>query len=190
MTDATGNTCISNVAFFDLLLQQFRGTEGELPMATTYLSQAIAEEDPLHKAVLIRIAKEKIKSATVLASILLALAKGRTASVSGQSENTEFGRLLKSNGITGNSLERAEASVHNMPDHSHTPSSGHHKNHRPDHSLRLRSNIATEERQIAVYEKLTRLTSNSHFVSALNQVRRRQVKHLNEFSNLLKKIRR
>ena len=190
MTDATGNPCMSNVAFFDLLLQQLRGTEGELPMATTYLSQAMAEEDPLYKAVLLRIAKEKIKSATVLASILLALAEGRTASVSRQSEDKEFGRLLKSNGIAGNSLERAEALIHDMPDHSHTPSSGQHKNHRPDDSPRLRSNIATEERQIAVYEKLTRLTSNSQFVSALNQVRRLQLEHLNELSNLLKKISR
>ncbi|SHM83444.1 Mn-containing catalase [Pseudomonas asturiensis] len=188
MTDATGNTFMSNVAFFDLLLEQFRGTEGELPMATTYLSQAITEENPLHKAVLIRIAKEKIKSATVLATILLALSKGRTASVSGQSDVTEVGRPLKSNGIASHSLERAKASVQDTPDHSQPRSSEPQDDHRPDDSLR--SNIATEKRQVAIYEQLTRLTSNRHFISALNQVRRRQVKHLNEFSNLLKKISR
>ncbi|WP_439895161.1 manganese catalase family protein [Pseudomonas syringae] len=188
MSDPTSNTFMSNLAFFDLLLEQFRGAEGELPMATAYLSQAITEDDPVHKAALIRIAKEKIKNARVLASILLELAKGHTSNLSAGPDSANFGALLKGKGIISNPLEATEASAEQMDDNPQQPSDkvpdaaqlGHY----------LRSNIATEENQIAVYEQLTSLTSDTHFISALNQAKRRQVKHLNEFEAMLKKIRR
>ncbi|WP_122466402.1 manganese catalase family protein [Pseudomonas viridiflava] len=188
MSDPTSNTFMSNLAFFDLLLEQFRGAEGELPMATAYLSQAITEDDPAHKAALIRIAKEKIKNARVIASILLELAKGHTSNLSGGPDSADFGALLKGKGIISNPLEATEASAEQMDDNPQQPSDkvpdaaqlGHY----------LRSNIATEEKQIAVYEQLTSLTSDTHFISALNQAKRRQVKHLNEFEAMLKKIRR
>ncbi|MBA1229183.1 hypothetical protein G7013_05910 [Pseudomonas viridiflava] len=188
MTDPTNNTVMSNLAFFDLLLEQFRGAEGELPMATAYLSQAITEEDPAHKAALIRIAKEKIKNARVLASILLELAKGSTTSLSGMPDHSEFSTLLKGKGITSNTLEMTEASAEQMKDSPQQSPPKVRDATQLDHYLR--SNIATEEKQIAVYKQLTSLTSDNHFISALNQAKRRQLKHLNEFEAMLKKVKR
>lgn len=188
MTDPTSNTFMSSIAFFDLLLEQFRGAEGELPMATAYLSQAISESDPEHKALLIRIAKEKIKNARVLASILLELAKGHTARPSDQPDRAKFRTLLQDKGIISNELENTEISAEQMGDTLEPQSTTTRDATRHDHYLQ--SNIATEEKQIAIYEQLTAMTSDSHFITALNQAKRRQIKHRNEFATLLKKIKR
>ncbi|MEE5053504.1 manganese catalase family protein [Pseudomonas alliivorans] len=188
MSPPKNHTFMSNLAFFDLLLEQFRGAEGELPMATEYLSQAITEDNPAYKAALIRIAKEKIKNARVLASILLELAKGQTSNLSGVPDSADFGALLTAKGIASNTLETTEASAKQMDDDTQKPSRTVRDAKELDHYLR--SNIATEERQIAVYEQLTSLTSDSHFIRVLSQAKRRQMKHLNEFEAMLKSIKR
>ncbi|MEE4104503.1 hypothetical protein V2I78_10460 [Pseudomonas viridiflava] len=60
-----------NIKLFDLLLLQFGGSEGELTMAIAYLTQATTDDNAMRKAALVRIAREKIKHADTLGSILL-----------------------------------------------------------------------------------------------------------------------
>lgn len=65
---------ISSIKLFNLLFEQFSGSDGELPLAITYLEEAAGEQDGVYKATLIRIAKAKIRNADILGSILLQLA--------------------------------------------------------------------------------------------------------------------
>jgi Mn-containing catalase len=183
---------MSSIAFFDLLLEQFKGAEGELPMATTYLTQATIEDNPAHKAALKRIAKEKIENARVLASILLALSKGHIGPLPGQTDRTQFDQLLNDKGITSNYLTLAEASAERTAEAAYPQDSALHLDMDVDlatgHTHYLASNIATEERQIRIYEKLCFMTSNAYFISALNRARNNQIKHRDEFVRMLRKI--
>ena len=101
------NSFISSIKFFDLLLEQFSGSEGELPLAITYLAQAVDVEDGIYKATLIRIAKAKIRHADIMGSILLQIAKDQIGPLSIAPDSEKLENFLINNGFHNFQYQRA-----------------------------------------------------------------------------------
>lgn len=59
MNNQHGNRYHFDENLFELLLWQFSGSEGELPMTIAYLTQAANEDYALRKSTLVRIATGK-----------------------------------------------------------------------------------------------------------------------------------
>jgi Mn-containing catalase len=174
-----------NIKLFDLLLLQFGGSEGELTMAIAYLTQATTDDNAMRKAALVRIAREKIKHADTLGSILLHLNQGRTGPLSTSMSRTELRTLLTVKGLKNNNMERATESLNAFLAAETSPSGERH--YASDPKVYLAANIATEERQIAAYGRIAHLTTDSNFVSALNYAKSRQIQHRDEFLDLLRR---
>src|SRR3954468_20389186 len=72
----------SNPGLANLMLEQFGGPQGELAAAMRYFTQALAEEDPGRKDMLLDIATEELSHLEIIGSIIAMLnrgAKGRLA---------------------------------------------------------------------------------------------------------------
>jgi Mn-containing catalase len=186
MHNSSDNPKYFNVKFFDLLLAQFGGAEGELPMAIAYLTQATTEIHPARKAALVRIAREKIKHADTLGSMLLQMAHKRSGPLSAQIKRSELNELLVNKDVRDDHLKRASTLLKNFMSAEHPQPTERH--YAADPTIYLAANIATEERQIAAYEQLAGLTTNSHFLSALNFAKARQILHREEFLDLLSRV--
>lgn len=66
----------SNPALANLMLEQFGGPQGELAAAMRYFTQALAEEDPGRKDMLLDIATEELSHLEVIGSIVAMLNRG------------------------------------------------------------------------------------------------------------------
>ena len=157
-------------------------------MAIAYLTQASNERDPMRRASLVRIAREKIKHADTLGSILLQMAQGRTGPLSTRMNQSELRDLLNNKGLKNNNLESASHSLKSFLDA--TPVESAERHYAEDPSVYLCANIATEEKQIAAYERIAELTTDSNFLSAVNFAKARQVQHRDEFLDLLRRATR
>ena len=72
----------TNPALGSLLLEQFGGPDGELAAAMRYFTQALAEDDPGRKDMLLDIATEELSHLEVIGSIVAMLNKGAKAQLS------------------------------------------------------------------------------------------------------------
>lgn len=170
---------------FGLLLQQFSGNEGELPMAIAYLTQATNDTDSLRRSTLVRIAREKIKHANIVGAMLLQMAQGRSGPLSTKFNQAELTELLSKKGVQNGNLERASSLLRNFKNSNTLEYSGRH--YASDPLVYLKANIVTEEKQIAAYEMIAALTKESNFVSAVNYAKARQILHRDEFIDLLRR---
>jgi Mn-containing catalase len=174
-----------NDPLFKLLLQQLGGSEGELPMAIAYLTQATTDNDAARKSALVRIAREKIKHADLLGSMLLQLTKGGGGPLPTHLDREELRDLLKNKGLRNDNVERASVLLKSFIEAEDVQSSARY--YASDPKIYLAANIATEDKQIAAYEELATLTTDSNFVSALNYAKSRQIDHRAEFVDLLRR---
>src|SRR3546814_6868780 len=65
-----------NPGLANLLLEQFGGAQGELAAASRYFTQALSEDDPGRKDLLMDIATEELSHLEVIGSIIVMLNKG------------------------------------------------------------------------------------------------------------------
>src|SRR3954469_16887850 len=65
-----------NPGLANLMLEQFGGPQGELAAAMRYFTQALAEEDPGRKDMLLDIATEELSHLEIIGSIVAMLNKG------------------------------------------------------------------------------------------------------------------
>lgn len=174
-----------NEVLFGLLLQQFAGSEGELPMAIAYLTQATNDADALRKSSLVRIAREKIKHANIVGAMLLQMTRGRTGPLSTRFDQADLRDLLAQEGVQHGNIERASTLLKDFNETRHLQTEGRH--YATDPMIYLKANIVTEEKQIAAYEQIAALTVDSNFVSALNYAKARQILHRDELIDLLRR---
>ena len=66
----------SNPGLANLMLEQFGGPQGELAAACRYFTQALAEDDPGRKDMLMDIATEELSHLEVIGTIVAMLNKG------------------------------------------------------------------------------------------------------------------
>src|SRR5690348_8461493 len=66
----------ANPALAGMMLEQFGGPQGELAAAMRYFTQALGEDDPGRKDMLLDIATEELSHLEVIGSIVAMLTKG------------------------------------------------------------------------------------------------------------------
>jgi len=187
MKNPSTNEFLSDIKFFDLLLEQFKWDDGELPTSIAYLTQAMNEDYPPRKASLVRIAREKLRNSDTLGSILLMISRGKTGPLPGRVDRRQFEKFLANKGV---SKEKYGAGLASLSDVAMSAGSGSSpKNlYHLDPRKYLHANIIVEEKQIITYEKLVSMTTDSNFVSALNSVQARQIQHRDEFVDMLRRL--
>jgi len=177
---------VSDLRFFDLLLQQFGGHEGELTMAIAYLTQAVGDDDPARKATLVRIARRKIRHADILGSILLHLAKGSSGPLSKTMDQAALAEFLAQKGFTINYFDHAASTLNKLTAGGEQNSALIHYSSSP--RAYLTADILLEDRQISVYSQLVSLTSEPSFISALNYAKYAQIQHREDLVDLRRRI--
>ena len=175
-----------NPALANLLLEQFGGPRGELAAAMRYFTQAIAEDDPGRKDMLLDIATEELSHLEVIGSLVAMLnkgAKGRLAE--GVEEEAAMFRALQGEGndshLTqvlyggGPALTNSGGQLWNA---GYIDSIG-------EPTADLRSNIAAEARAKIVYERLINVTPDPGVRDALTFLMTREMAHLKSFEKAL-----
>ena len=175
-----------NPALANLLLEQFGGPQGELAAAMRYFTQALAEEDPGRKDMLLDISTEELSHLEVIGSLVGMLnkgAKGRLAEA--VEEEAELFRALQGEGndshVTqvlyggGPALINSGGQLWNA---GYIDSIG-------EPTADLRSNIAAEARAKIVYERLINLTADPGVKEALTFLMTREMAHLKSFEKAL-----
>jgi Mn-containing catalase len=176
----------SNPGLANLMLEQFGGPQGELAAAMRYFTQALAEEDPGRKDMLLDIATEELSHLEVIGSIIAMLnrgAKGLLAETVDQ--QAEMYRALQGAGndshVTqilyggGPALVNSAGQLWNA---GYIDTIG-------EPTADLRSNIAAEARAKIVYERLINVTEDPGVRDALTFLMTREVAHQKSFEKAL-----
>ncbi len=185
MASAPEHSFLTGLKFFDLLLEQFSGYEGELTMAIAYLTQAAYDVEPVRRETLIRIARQKIRHADILRMILLQIAQGRARQSSAYACLDELASyLIEQRSKTRRYESRSGTSprVRILQPPLIAPRyTGNPRNY-------LEADVACEDKQIAVYRRLVSLTSDVTFINALGHLGRAQKQHRLDLLELISAI--
>ena len=175
-----------NPALANLLLEQFGGPQGELAAAMRYFTQAIGEDDPGRKDMLLDIATEELSHLEVIGSLVAMLNKGAKGQLAeAVEEEGELFRSLQGNGCSshvtqvlyggGPALINSGGQLWNA---GYIDSIG-------EPTADLRSNIAAEARAKIVYERLINVTDDPGVKEALTFLMTREMAHLKSFEKAL-----
>ncbi|MEN3365919.1 MAG: Mn-containing catalase [Burkholderiales bacterium] len=179
----------SNPGLANLLLEQFGGPQGELAAACRYFTQALAEDDPGRKDMLLDIATEELSHLEVIGTIVAMLnkgAKGKLAeaaeseadmyrSITGAGNDSHLTQVLYGGGPA---LVNSAGQLWNA---GYIDSIG-------EPTADLRSNIAAEARAKIIYERLIALTEDPGVKEALGFLMTREIAHQKSFEKALYSI--
>lgn len=174
------------ITLFELLLEQFRGMEGELPSATAYLVNAAMDRQAERRRTITQIAREKIENAEILAAILVHLARRRRGRFSRNPPPDELHQLLHSRSIKTDCFEIAKAFARRV-EAIETGQQALYPFPRDPHHY-LKRYIELEDRQIDVYSQLIDLAKSRSIVDALQEAQRRQQAHREQIAELLQRV--
>ncbi|MDQ3287226.1 MAG: manganese catalase family protein [Pseudomonadota bacterium] len=175
-----------NPALANLMLEQFGGPQGELAAAMRYFTQALAEDDPGRKDLLLDIATEELSHLEVIGTIVAMLNKGaKGALAEGVEEEAELFRTLQG---AGNDSHVTQVLYGGGP--ALTNSGGQlwtagYIDSIGEPTADLRSNIAAEARAKIIYERLINLTADSGVRDALGFLMTREISHQKSFEKAL-----
>src|SRR5690606_15843560 len=158
------------------MLEQFGGPQGELAAAMRYFTQAIAEDDPGRKDMLMDIATEELSHLEVIGHLVAMLNKGAKGRLA-EAVEQEADLYLGLNG-PGNDSHVTQVLYGGGP--ALTNSGGQLWNAGyidtiGDPSADLRSNIAAEARAKIIYERLINVTDDPGVKDALRFLMTREV---------------
>ncbi|CAB3716555.1 MULTISPECIES: manganese catalase family protein [Achromobacter] len=179
----------TNPGLANLLLEQFGGPQGELAAACRYFTQALAEDDPGRKDMLLDIATEELSHLEVIGTLVAMLNKGAKGVLAEATESeAEIYRRLNGPGndshVTqvlyggGPALINSGGQLWNA---GYIDTIG-------DPSADLRSNIAAEARAKIIYERLINATDDPGVKDALGFLMTREVSHQRSFEKALYSI--
>lgn len=168
-----------------LMLEQFGGADGELAAAMRYFTQALAEEDPGRKDMLLDIATEELSHLEVIGTIVAMLNKGVKAQLTEQ--QLAEAELYQMVGSTGTSAKESIlfGGGPALMDSAGVPWTGAYIDSRSEPTVDLRSNIAAEARAKIVYERLIGITDDPGIKEALGFLMTREVAHQKSFEKAL-----
>jgi Mn-containing catalase len=167
-----------------LMLEQFGGPQGELAAAMRYFTQALADDDPNRKDMLMDIATEELSHLEVIGSIVCMLNKGVKADMA---EGAEQGQLMREVFAGGEShttsiLYGGGAALINS---GGAPWTAAYIDTIGDPTCDLRSNIAAEARAKIVYERLINATEDADLKRSLGFLMTREIAHQKSFEKAL-----
>lgn len=178
-----------NPGLANLLLEQFGGPQGELAAACRYFTQAIGDDDPGRKDMLIDIATEELSHLEVIGTLVAMLNKGAKGELAeGVNDAAEQYRKLQG---AGNDSHVTQVLYGGGP--ALTNSGGQLWNAGyidtiGEPTADLRSNIAAEARAKIIYERLINVTDDPGVKDALVFLMTREVAHLQSFEKALYSI--
>jgi Mn-containing catalase len=176
-------------ALANLMLEQFGGPQGELAAAMRYFTQALAEDDPGRKDMLLDIATEELSHLEVIGSIVAMLNKGAKGRLAEAVE--EQGELYRSITGAGNDSHVTQVLYGGGPalvNSAGVPWTAAYIDSIGDPTCDLRSNIAAEARAKIIYERLINLTEDPGLREALGFLMTREVAHQKSFEKALYSI--
>lgn len=173
-----------NPGLASMILEQFGGADGELAAAMRYFTQALGEDDPGRKDLLMDIATEELSHLEVIGSIVAMLNKGAKAQISeGQLEENELYLTMNQGGAShiSNILYGGVPLTNSVG----LPWRAEYIDSRGEPTVDLRSNIAAESRAKIVYERLINITSDPGIKEALGFLMTREIAHQKSFEKAL-----
>ncbi len=178
-----------NPALANLLLEQFGGPQGELAAAMRYFTQALADEDPGRRDMLLDIATEELSHLEVIGSLVGMLnkgAKGRLAEA--VEEEGELFRSLQGNGCSSHVTQVLYGGGPALINSGGQLWTGGYIDSIGEPTADLRSNIAAEARAKIVYERLINVTADPGVKDALTFLMTREMAHQKSFEKALYSI--
>lgn len=177
-----------NPVLAGMMLEQFGGPQGELAAAMRYFTQALADEDPGRRDMLIDIATEELSHLEVIGSVVAMLNRGVKGQVAeGMMEEAELYRSLNQGGEsqTTGILYGGGAPLVNS---AGVPWTAAYIDTITDPPTDLRSNIAAESRAKIVYERLINATDDPDLRDTLGFLMTREIAHQKMFEKALYSI--
>lgn len=178
-----------NPGLANLLLEQFGGAQGELAAASRYFTQALAENDPGRKDLLMDIATEELSHLEIIGSIIVMLnkgAKGRMAE--GVEQEGELYRSLNGNGNDSHITSLLYGAGSPLTNSAGVPWTAAYVDTIGEPTADMRSNIAAEARAKIVYERLMNVTDDPGVKEALGFLMTREIAHQLSFEKALHSI--
>jgi Mn-containing catalase len=177
-----------NPGLATLMLEQFGGPQGELAAAMRYFTQALAEEDPGRKDMLLDIATEELSHLEVIGSIVAMLnrgAKGQMAEAALEEADLYLSLNDRGESHTASILYGGAPALVNS---AGVPWTAAYIDSIGDPVCDLRSNIAAESRAKIVYERLINVTDDPGIKDALAFLMNREIAHQKSFEKALYSI--
>jgi len=173
-----------NPTLATLMLEQFGGPQGELAAAMRYFTQALAEDDPGRKDMLLDIATEELSHLEVIGSIVCMLNKGVKGKMAEGMDTAELYAEITQGGEshTTSLLYGGGAPLINS---AGVPWTAAYIDTIGDPTCDLRSNIAAESRAKIIYERLINVTDDPGVKEALGFLMTREVAHQKSFEKAL-----
>lgn len=174
-----------NPGLATLMLEQFGGPQGELAAAMRYFTQALGDEDPGRKDLLLDIATEELSHLEVIGSIVSMLnrgVKGRLAEAAEEEADLYMSLNAGGESHTTSILYGGAPALVNS---AGVPWTAAYIDSIGDPTCDLRSNIAAEARAKIVYERLINVTDDPGIKDALAFLMTREVAHQKSFEKAL-----
>jgi Mn-containing catalase len=167
-----------------LFLEQFGGPDGELAAAMRYFTQAISEDDPGRKDMLLDIATEELSHLEVIGSLVVMLTKGVKGKLA---EGIGEGELLAdiTRGGESHTLSLLYGGGAALVNSAGVPWTAAYVDSRGEPTADLRSNIAAEARAKIIYERLINVTDDPSIKDALGFLMTREIAHQKSFEKAL-----
>jgi Mn-containing catalase len=176
----------TNPGLANLMLEQFGGPQGELAAAMRYFTQAIAEDDPGRKDMLLDIATEELSHLEVIGTIVAMLNKGARGKLAeAAEEQAEMYRTITGAGNDSHVTQVLYGGGPPLINSAGVPWTAAYVDTIGEPTADLRSNIAAESRAKIVYERLINLTDDAGVRDALGFLMTREVAHQKSFEKAL-----
>jgi Mn-containing catalase len=175
-----------NPGLANLMLEQFGGPQGELAAACRYFTQALGEDDPGRKDLLLDIATEELSHLEIIGTIVAMLNKGVKGKLA--EGNEKAADLYRSINGAGNDSHVTQVLYGGGP--ALTNSGGQlwtagYIDSIGEPTADMRSNIAAEARAKIIYERLINVTDDAGVKDALGFLMTREAAHLMSFEKAL-----
>ena len=175
-----------NPGLANLLLEQFGGPQGELAAAMRYFTQAVSEDDPGRKDMLMDIATEELSHLEVIGHIVAMLNKGAKGELAEAVDSeAEMYRKIHGAGNDSHVTQVLYGAGSPLVNSAGVPWTAAYIDTIGEPTADLRSNIAAEARAKIVYERLIALTDDPGVKEALGFLMTREVAHQKSFEKAL-----
>jgi Mn-containing catalase len=176
----------TNPGLANLMLEQFGGPQGELAAACRYFTQALGEDDPGRKDMLMDIATEELSHLEVIGTIVAMLNKGAKGKLAeGTESEAEIYRSITGAGNDSHITQVLYGGGPPLVNSAGVPWTAAYIDTIGEPTADLRSNIAAEARAKIVYERLINLTTDPGVKEALGFLMTREVAHMKSFEKAL-----
>ncbi|WP_119154556.1 manganese catalase family protein [Caldimonas tepidiphila] len=175
-----------NPGLANLLLEQFGGPQGELAAALRYFTQALSEDDPGRKDMLMDIATEELSHLEVIGTMVAMLNKGAKGRIAeGVDREADLYRSINGAGNDSHVTQVLYGGGTPLVNSAGVPWTAAYIDTIGDPTSDLRSNIAAEARAKIVYERLINCTDDPGVKEALGFLMTREVSHQKSFEKAL-----